>query len=243
MLPNQAKKRMVMIGIKYYGKTYNIMTKYILHGGQTKIDCESNTQFFREFLNLQKNEITILLCYFARAGEEWTKLEEQDKEKISDINCHSCAGRNLEKGIGFPGHSDACPRMTLKKKITFILASKDKFLNQLVKSDVLYLRGGDGHIIRDVLSKYDDLGSLFQNKIMAGSSAGANVLAKYYYDQDTGRIEEGLGILPVKTICHYGDGNMYGRSFEKELADLTDLEGNLETIVLKETQFVVREIE
>lgn len=38
---------------------------------------------------------------------------------------------------------------------------------------------------------------------MAGESAGAYVLSSCFYSKTEGGVFNGLGLVPVKTICHY----------------------------------------
>ena len=41
------------------------------------------------------------------------------------------------------------------------------------------------------------------NKIIIGVSAGTNFLSKLYFSNDREKVEVGLGVLPIKTICHF----------------------------------------
>jgi len=59
------------------------MTTYILHGGRTKKDSIDNKLFFKQFTSLvPKDNVKILLCYWAREKETWNELFENDKLKI-----------------------------------------------------------------------------------------------------------------------------------------------------------------
>ena len=77
----------------------------------------------------------------------------------------------------------------------------------------------------EVLKKYQNLENVFLEKIIAGDSAGANVLGQLFYSKNSKEISEGLRILPYKIVAHHIDGN---------LNPLKDTEPNLETIFLKE---------
>jgi len=74
---------------------------------------------------------------------------------------------------------------------------------QLKNADVIYLRGGSTPALKAVLGEIRDLVDLVKGKIVVGSSAGAYVLSKYYYTHERDCIDKGLGILPIKTMCHY----------------------------------------
>jgi hypothetical protein len=188
------------------------MTKYILHGGETKIENGHNANFFRELI---KGNSKILLCYFASAEDVWLKKFNQDMNRI----------QALDKN----------------KHIEFMMANPQDFAEQVDWADAIYFRGGSGHLMRDILSGKISKDNL-KDKIVAGSSAGVNVLAKYYYDQDYRTIEEGLGILPIKTITHFGEGSKYPADYEKIKKDLKNYKEDLEVIALPETEFIIKEI-
>lgn len=192
------------------------MTKYILHGGRTRVDCKSNRDFYRAMFDLDKKSINLLIVPFAKPEEE---RDFSDKlERIKQLNPD--------------------------KKIIVKQADQKIFEEQITWADVIYLVGGDTKLLKKELDKIPNLKYLFNNKIVAGSSAGFIVLSKYYFDQDyPDSILHGLNILPIKAISHFGLPNIYNKSFQKELSELEKfhLEEGLETIVLAETEFVVRE--
>jgi len=192
------------------------MIKFILHGGRSQIDCENNRKFYQEIVNLDKKEINFLIVSFAKP---------KDQRDFSE---------QIEKFI----------RFNPEKEINFNQASEGNFEEQIKDSDVIYLRGGDTGSLKKELVKIADLKKPFDGKTVAGSSAGFIVLSKYYYDQDYDKIMEGLNILPIKAISHFGLPNQYGQDFEDELKELEEFkkEEDLETIALKETEFIVKEI-
>lgn len=184
------------------------MTKYILHGGKTSIKSEDNNKFFSEIIKDLLSPINLLIVYFSRGEEEWPKLLKQDKEIINSI-------------------AD-------DKKINFVLANKDieKFVQQIKDADGIYMRGGKTNMLKEILAKIKNLKKLFTDKVIAGSSAGAYVLSRYYMNS-MGKIGEGLGILPIKTLAHYKE------SRKNELDKLKNYGDKLTTYSLKETKFVV----
>jgi len=192
------------------------MTKFILHGGQSRQDCENNRNFYRAMFDLDKNEINSLVVSFARPTEAWN-LPEEEIVKIKTLNP--------------------------KKIIHFHTASKENFIEELKAADVVYIRGGNTCKLIVELKKTPNFIELIQDKLVAGSSAGALSLAKYYFSQDDDGISEGLGILPAKMITHFGLPNNYNQSFEPELKTLRDYKKDeaLKTIALRETEFVVIE--
>lgn len=109
------------------------------------------------------------------------------------------------------------------------------FSNQLKSADVVFLKGGITLSLYKILKKVPNLEKSFSGKIIAGSSAGALVLAKYYYDGDYDTYNEGLGILPIKMICHWGEQR------HSKLEDLKKFGEKLEIYAIPEEKFVIYE--
>jgi peptidase E len=185
------------------------MTKFILHGGATSLPIKENKLFFKEILRGLKSPINLLIIYFSREEGEWPKLLKQDRPKFI-----SAAG---------------------KRKVNIVLASKaiDEFLNQLKEADAIYMRGGDTLKLKRALSKVKNFRELLKNKVVAGSSAGAYVLAKYGYSNNLKRALEGFGILPIKVFGHYTKGQ------KNALEKLKKHKEDLKTYTIEEGKFVV----
>ena len=58
------------------------MTKFILHGGDTKEINQDNNSFFRDMTLGSKGKTLVLLNYFAREDNEVKGLAEQDKQRF-----------------------------------------------------------------------------------------------------------------------------------------------------------------
>ena len=84
--------------------------------------------------------------------------------------------------------------------------------------------------IMQALSKYQNLAEIFSGKTVAGDSAGANVLAKFFYSRNSKLIREGLGVLSLKIVAHYEAGA------ENPLAET---EPELPTVLLSEYQMKI----
>ena len=178
-------------------------TKFVLHGGFTPGEAQVNDSFFKEILSDAPSESVILLVYFAKEADRVVKYRDEDIEQF-----------NKNKG---------------SKTLQFETASEDGFVDQVKKADVVYLHGGHTGKILETLKKYSGLKELFEGKIVAGDSAGANVLAAAFYSGTLG-VAEGLGVIPLKVICHY----------REELKNmLQEVRPELEIIFLLEYQFKV----
>ena len=154
------------------------MIKFILHGGNFGDENSDNTGFIKEITAGDKKNINFLINCFAC-----------DDNKVDDKYArHTIKFKHFGKG----------------KKINFKLAEVGIFSEQVKWADVIFLEGGAStDRLVDKLSLTKDLEMLFEGKVVGGSSAGVNCLAKYYYGNEIQKIEAGLGILNIKTFCHY----------------------------------------
>lgn len=183
------------------------MTKFILHGGRTSDKTWENKEFFQEIVRNVKNP-KILLVNFAAIEKRWPELVAQEKNQFLVY--------------------------TKNKKLKFIEANKktETLINQIKKANIIYLRGGADDLLKKYFKKLN-LKKLFKNKIVAGTSAGANLLSKYYFSSSKDRVRLGQNVLPIKLFCHYN------KNKEKELVRLKNFRENLPTYTLKEYQQII----
>jgi peptidase E len=190
------------------------MTKYILHGGYTSTENDLNAGFYREISKHVPENGNILLVYFSRDDENYDEVFKQDSEKI------------VAQAEG--------------KKLNLKMASKENFENELDWTDSIYMRGGDTQKLIDTLKKYPEFGNKIRNKIVSGSSAGAYAVSTYYYSNSNGQIQKGLGIVPLRVICHYKSEiheNVGGDPVEL----MEDYPEDLELVVLKDFEWKIYE--
>lgn len=185
------------------------MIKYILHGGNVSTPSIHNTNFYKEMVKSLSQPVKILAVYFAVQKDKWQELLEDDKEKFFRFN---------------PGI-----------EIEFTLASDNMAVlnNQIKSADTIYIRGGAKLLVYKIFKKIDNLSELFKDKIVAGSSAGAYVLSKYFYSDDEDMIMEGTGILPIKCFAHYSDEKASKLKMLKEYGE------DLKIYTIPDTEFVI----
>jgi len=190
-------------------------TKYILIGGHPYGSPDGGKVFIEELVRGFGESVKILECLFARPRSVWPEDFNQDK-------------RFLENGLP-------------DKKMEFLLTNPENFKEQVIWSNVIYIRGGISETVVTAIQKYGDgwEKELF-GKTVAGSSAGAHAISKYYYDLDDMRIREGLGLLPIKILTHYGsDYNAPNINWNKVEAELRQYKEDLPLIKLAEGQFEI----
>lgn len=158
------------------------MTTFMLHGGETSRENPNNEIFFKYFTHfVEKQEVKILMCYFAKDKNIWETRLESDRNKIAKQT---------------------------SKKISLLLAENPKdLLNKLDSCDVLYVAGGDPEPLESYLPSLITLTEKLKGKIYLGCSMGAFIVSEYYVlsfeKQETSEVHKGLGLLPINTLCHF----------------------------------------
>jgi peptidase E len=183
------------------------MIKFVLHGGDTSENNNDNNSFFREMTVSRKKNINILLNYFSRKAEDVERCFNQDTKRFKKVS--------------------------FVKDLEFKIADPKKLAEQLNWADVMYMRGGWTELLIKKLAKTKDLEKLMEGKVIGGSSAGVYCLAKYYYGNDSKKIGKGLGILKLKTYCHYENKDA------KIVEQLTSYKEDLPLLALPNYKWVV----
>ncbi len=190
------------------------MIKFILHGGFTSADNEQNRTFYAELARDIPDGGTVLLCYFASKDEDNSRRFEEDCLRVSQY--------------------------ANGKQFTFLLANEAAFIDQLQSSDALYLRGGSTPKLLSTLRQYPDFAAILEGKTVAGSSAGAYAMASYsafHDDQSGGVIRQGLGLLPIRLVCHFESTVLPPNPEALKL--LLDMEPQLEVVLLRDFEWKV----
>ncbi|MFA6099695.1 MAG: Type 1 glutamine amidotransferase-like domain-containing protein [Patescibacteria group bacterium] len=190
------------------------MTKFILHGGGSKTWNETERQenyqaIARVLTNGFKTPVKVLLIYFARVSELWDEKFAEDKVNFSK----EVTGVDRTLEVANPD-----PKL---------------FEEQIKKSDIIFVRGGNTKLLMDVIQQTPHFGQLLKDKVYFGSSAGAYLVSKYYYSNDRYQIEEGLGILPIKCFAHWDE------SQQKSLEELEKYGEELPVTLLKEGEYKI----
>ena len=191
------------------------MTKYILVGGYPRKAQDGGKAFAEELVKGFDEPVRALECLFARPRDNWEKAYAEDTEFFT---------KHL------PG-----------KQVEFQLAQPEKFLEQVQWANAIYIRGGisEAQLIAFADQSGDWVKEL-DGKTLAGSSAGADVIAKYYYSLDDLKLGEGLGLVPVKVIPHWrSDYNAPNVDWDKALAELKNYKEDLPVLMLREGEFRV----
>ena len=193
------------------------MNKFILIGGcQEKADPTKLSDAI--FLNVN-SPVNFLICLFAKnqnAGDIWNEYFDDYKRFFSALS---------------PKHA-----------INFVLAKESEFDSQIKDADIVYFSGGDSIPLYSTLARISNQWvSEMQNKIVIGSSAGTDMLSKHNYDIQQNALDDGMGIVPIKTIVHFGqqDGCWSHIDWRKAFFALKEYGEDLPIYPLREGEFVV----
>lgn len=154
-------------------------TKYILAGGYMHKAADGGKAFVEELVRGFEGPVKILECAFARERSEWQAAYEKDIALFT--------------------------RNAPVREFAFQLADETTLLEQIRWADVVYLRGGshEDRLIA-VLTATPGWTEALEGKTLVGASAGADVMAVSSYNLDELALHDGLGVVPVKCIPHFG---------------------------------------
>lgn len=154
------------------------MTKYILVGGNDLQSDNYGTQLAQEiYKSVEARPVRILSCLFATPPEF---------QPIAAKTWRPWFERHFGKDI------------------VWSYALPERFEEQVRATDVLYLHGGDNNLLLETLGNYLWFPAALGDRIVVGSSAGANYLSKHFWTRRKQQISQGSGILPLSVMVHYG---------------------------------------
>lgn len=193
------------------------MTTYILAGGNDLGDDSYGEAISKYARNtLQHDDVTILSCFFARS--------------------------EAEKQVALP-YWDAWFKRFFPN-VTVIDADPEHFYEQVEQADIVYLHGGNGNGLFDILNDAARFEQAVTGKIVIGSSAGAHYLSSASYHLIRKVITEGMGIVPLPVLVHYGITEWKGDEFEtnfwqKALVRVKEESGSDTVLCLPEGSFAI----
>lgn len=183
-------------------------TKFLLIGGYIWKAPDGGKAYAEELVRGFEEPAKILVCLFARPEEDWPKLFKEDQ----DFFAKHLFGVDLEVQLAQPG----------------------TFIDQLKWANAIYFRGGSMDTLLSRLTQSPNWQKFLDGKTISGASAGAQLFSKEYYSLSKQRVEQGLGILPLKVLAHY-KSDFNGPDFDwdkayQELKDYGDQDAPLWTL-------------
>jgi len=114
------------------------------------------------------------------------------------------------------------------------------FSEQVNNCSVLYLHGGTTKDLISAIRQNGQWQKELDGKVVAGSSAGANAIGRFYWGLHSLKVEEGLGLLPIKVISHFrSDYNAPNIDWNRACEELSAHGPSLPIMTLAEGQCVV----
>ena len=158
------------------------MTRYLLNSGGVKRHPARQRRFHQAMVAGHGSAPHILICSFAQPREVWE-------------------GK-------FPGYCQAITKdLPAGLKPKFTLAFPDQFAAQCQQADAVYLNGGDDHLVQYWLRQFE-LPKIWEHCTVATNSASSDALAVSFWTCDWRKCMDGLGLLPIKFMPHYGSTAM-----------------------------------
>ena len=193
------------------------MTKYILVGGYPHKAADMGKAFAEELVKDFQEPVKLLICYFARPRIQWEVNYTADKLFFDAL----ASGKEIE----------------------YQLARVETFIEQVQWMDAMYIRGGDTETLLKHFAQCTGWEKELSGKTVAGSSAGAMALAKYWYSPEKLKTGDGLGFVPVKVNVHYRSNfNAPNVDWDKADVELKDYREDIEVLNLGEGEFVVTSV-
>jgi hypothetical protein len=197
------------------------MTKYVVNSGGVSNFPEKAKLFFAEICKGLGKSPKLLLCYFAQPREIWEQKFKQDTIDFIML---------FPEGV----------------KPIFEMASTDVFEQQCRTTEIIYIKGGDDHLLQYWLKQFN-IPIIWDGKVVATNSAGSDALATHFWTCDWRQVMDGLGVLEIKFIPHfkseYGNNDPRGlidwEKSHKELESYGDT--SLPIYALEEGDYVVIE--
>lgn len=163
--------------VKILSATIRCMVKYVLNSGGLRDKPDLAKKFFGEVVRGLGERPRLLICCFAQPREDWEKKFVEDQANIPKL---------VPEGI----------------EPTLELAFPATFEQQIKDSDAMYIHGGDDHLIRYWLERFD-IPRIWDGKTVATNSGSSNALSASFWTCDWRKCMDGLGILPVKFVSHF----------------------------------------
>ncbi len=153
------------------------MKSFLLAGGYPAKAFDGGRAFIEAFIDERVLPIKVLIVYFATDPDKIVQKWDQDQALFAK----------------FLRPSD----------YQLMIATEQDFLQQIGEVDTLYFKGGYTERLIEALSKQPDWANHIAGKTIVGTSAGAEMLSRYYFDLDQMTIRLGFNILPIKVLVHY----------------------------------------
>jgi peptidase E len=167
------------------------MKQLLLCGGRPWKANGAENALERALLNRFQSNIKVAFCNFARTATRWDDTDEASVKLFTDS----------AKGL----------------KVAHKSISHENFDDVSKWADVIYMPGGDPFVLKTELDAHPNLDKIWDNKIVAGSSAGADVMCSEFAFLQDKDFDSGYGWVSATCIPHWRHYTGYADSDWDEL--------------------------
>lgn len=153
------------------------MKRLILMGGRPWFAEDGGKKFVDVLFRYHPKEVKLAFCIFAQPESQWEETRQWNASMFDKF-----------KG---------------SRAITYQTMTSDNFAEVSAWADVIYMPGGDSVALHKRISACGDVAKLWDGKVVAGASAGANFMCEGYMYLDSKEYGRGQGWIRVTSIPHW----------------------------------------
>jgi peptidase E len=153
------------------------MKRLILMGGRPWFAADKGKRFTESLFRYAPKEVKVAFCIFAQPEIDWKETRDWNTSMFDAFKA--------------------------ERTILYQTMTETNFAEVSAWADIIYVPGGDTNLLMDRLATCGDIASLWDGKVVAGSSAGADFMCEgfiYLQEKSYGR---GLNWVKATMIPHW----------------------------------------
>lgn len=150
--------------------------RHLILGGGKQWDGGDGGAAWIQAVTKGRNDIKAAFCHFARPESEWKDAESRTMQFIEKFS-------------------------TLHDNTQML--THENFDTVSAWADAIWVTGGNPSLLQEQLLKHGSSESLWQDKTIAGTSAGADMMCKDYVYLQSREVGSGFGWLDMNVLVHW----------------------------------------
>ena len=130
------------------------MKRLILMGGRPWLSEEGGKKFVDVLFRYFPKQAKVAFCMFAQSESDWAETQKVNREMF----------------VRFAG----------KRRLEYQTIMPESIAAVSAWADIVYIPGGDPFVLQEKLAACGDIAKLWDGKVIAGSSAGADIFCTAY---------------------------------------------------------------
>ena len=160
------------------------MKRLILMGGRPWLAEDGGRRFSDTILRYFPKEVKLAFCIFAQPESDWDETKKWNTSMFNKFNS--------------------------ERDITYQTMTPENFESVSAWADVIYLPGGSSFALIEKMKSVGDISRLWDGKVIAGSSAGADLFCTGFIALSDRKFGMGLGWVRAVCIPHWRAKNFEG---------------------------------